>query len=280
VLVHISTHHGHAGRTVRVVTGGSTFQIPFLFGGRPMNTFLSEIRQTLAPGRASANGPLPPLLIALTLVTGLVDAFSFLELGHVFVANMTGNVVFLAFSLGGAKGFSIPASLAALGAFSLGAIVAGRMSTRCHDSRACLLSRATTVQTMFLLAAVVLAALSGNPVAQGYRYGLIAVLGFAMGVQNATARKLAVADLTTTVLTMTLTGLSADSSIGEGSGARAGRRSLAIGAMLLGALLGVLLIRHVDIAYSLGIAAVVVAGVAACTHVLGKSDPTWIPFRD
>ena len=42
--------------------------------------------------------PLPPLLLGLTVVTGLIDAFSYLALGHVFVANMTGNVVFLAFA--------------------------------------------------------------------------------------------------------------------------------------------------------------------------------------
>ena len=39
------------------------------------------------------HGPLPVLLVCLTVVTSLVDAFSYLRLGHVFVANMTGNVV-------------------------------------------------------------------------------------------------------------------------------------------------------------------------------------------
>ncbi len=56
------------------------------------------------------------MLVAMTMVTGLIDAFSFLVLGHIFVANMTGNVVFLAFALAGASGFSIPACLVALGA--------------------------------------------------------------------------------------------------------------------------------------------------------------------
>jgi uncharacterized membrane protein YoaK (UPF0700 family) len=54
----------------------------------------------------------------------LVDAFSYLELGHVFVANMTGNVVFLAFALAGAGGFSVWASLAAIGCFALAALAA------------------------------------------------------------------------------------------------------------------------------------------------------------
>ena len=78
-------------------------------------TFLTEIKQTILPDRDSAYGPLPPMLLGLTVVSGLVDAFSYLVLGHVFVANMTGNVVFLAFALIGARGFSIPASIAGSG---------------------------------------------------------------------------------------------------------------------------------------------------------------------
>lgn len=69
-----------------------------------MTTFLAELRQTIVPEKHSKQGPLPPLLLALTLVTGLVDAFSYLILGHVFVANMTGNVVLLGFALAGAPG--------------------------------------------------------------------------------------------------------------------------------------------------------------------------------
>jgi uncharacterized membrane protein YoaK (UPF0700 family) len=67
-----------------------------------MTTFLTEARETVAPRRGSKDGLLPPLLVALTVVTGLVDAFSYLVLGHVFVANQTGNVVFFAFALAGA----------------------------------------------------------------------------------------------------------------------------------------------------------------------------------
>ena len=68
------------------------------------------------------HGPLPVLLVCLTIVTGLVDAFSYLRLGHVFVANMTGNVVFLGFALAGVGEISILASLLAVLAFALGAV--------------------------------------------------------------------------------------------------------------------------------------------------------------
>ena len=75
-----------------------------------MKAFFNGIRETVAPRPGERHGPLPPLLLGLTAVTGLVDAFSYLVLGHVFVANMTGNVLFLGFALAGAPGFSIGAS--------------------------------------------------------------------------------------------------------------------------------------------------------------------------
>ncbi len=57
----------------------------------------------------------------MTCVTGVVDAVSILSLGRVFVANMTGNVVFVGFALAGAPGFSVAASLFALAGFLGGA---------------------------------------------------------------------------------------------------------------------------------------------------------------
>jgi uncharacterized membrane protein YoaK (UPF0700 family) len=78
----------------------------------------------------------------------------------------------------------------------------------------------------------------------GYHYGLIVVLAIGMGVQNSTVRKLAVPDLTTTVLTMTITGLAADSTIAGGSGAKAGRRLVAVATMLAGAVVGATFILH------------------------------------
>jgi hypothetical protein len=54
-----------------------------------------------------------------------------------------------------------------------------------------------------------------------------------MGAQNATARRPAVLDLTTTVLTLTITGIAADSALVGGSGAKAGRRLVSVMAMLV-----------------------------------------------
>src|SRR5829696_3265410 len=161
------------------------------------------------PWGGSGHGPLPALLILLTVVTGLVDAVSYVALGHVFVANMTGNVVFLGFAAAGAPGLSVRASLAAIGAFLLGALVGGRIGTRLAAHRGYYLRAATVTSAVLVLVAVAVAAVVGEPVSGTARYALIVPLALAMGTQNAMARRLAVPDLTTTVLTLTLTGVAA-----------------------------------------------------------------------
>jgi uncharacterized membrane protein YoaK (UPF0700 family) len=227
-----------------------------------MSAFLADARQTVAPPRGSKDGLLPPLLVALTVVTGLVDAFSYLVLGHVFVANMTGNVVFLAFALAGVGGFSVLASLVAIGSFALGALLAGRLGRSLAERRELLLGVTAVIQAVIVAEAVTMTALAATPVQTGLRYALIVVLAAAMGVQNATARKLAVPDLTTTVLTLTITGIAADSPLAGAAGAKAARRLISIAAMLVGALAGALLVLHVHIVYPLVIALVILAAVA------------------
>jgi uncharacterized membrane protein YoaK (UPF0700 family) len=239
-------------------------------------SFFSEVRQTLAPDRNSTHGPLPLLLIGMTFVTGLVDAFSYLLLGHVFVANMTGNVVLLGFALVGAPGFSVAASVVSMAAFFVGALIGGRIGTRFTEHRGNLLITASTMQVAFLAAAVVLAIVSGSSISQGFRYALIAVLATAMGIQNAASRKLAVPDLTTTVLTLTITGIAADSAIAGGQGSRAGRRLIAVAAMLGGAVVGAALVLSAHIVYPLVIALVVLAIVAAASRIRGTPDSVWL----
>lgn len=212
---------------------------------------------------------LPALLLALTLGTGLVDAFSYLVLGHVFVANMTGNIVFLGFALAGAQGFSIAASGVAVVAFACGAVIGGRLAGHFRQQ---LLSAASTLQALFVATAVVLTLTSNQQITTGDQYALIVVLATAMGIQNAAARKLAVPDMTTTVLTMTITGLGADSRIAGGGGAHPARRMASVIAMLLGALAGALLIVHGDTIWPL-VLELVVCGVvaAAAVRLVGRA---------
>jgi uncharacterized membrane protein YoaK (UPF0700 family) len=110
-------------------------------------------------GRAGADGPLPPLPLTLTLVTGLVDATNYLKLGHVFVANMTGNVVFLGFGIAGAGGVSVWASLTALGSFLVEGILCGRIGTRWSSNRGRHLTATTGTELLLVAAALVVAAL-------------------------------------------------------------------------------------------------------------------------
>jgi uncharacterized membrane protein YoaK (UPF0700 family) len=160
----------------------------------------------------------------LTMVTGLVDAFSYLVLGHVFVANMTGNVVFLAFALVGATGFSLSASLLALVAFALGAMAAGRVVVHLGPRRGRVLAVSTAGQTVLTVVATVIAGTVADVGVSAWRFALIALLAVGSGIQNGTARKLAVPDLTTTVLTLTITGTAFESKLGGGANSRIGRR--------------------------------------------------------
>ena len=114
-------------------------------------------------------------------------------------------------------------------------------------------------------------ALAANPMPAGLRYALIVALSLTMGAQNATARKLAVPDLTTTVLTLTITGIAAYSPIAGATGARVARRLISVAAMFLGALAGALLVLHVHIVYPLVIALVILAAVAVIAVVRARS---------
>ncbi|MGW1887843.1 YoaK family protein [Streptomyces sp. NPDC001970] len=240
-----------------------------------MRRLLTDAVHTLVPPRDDPHGPLPPLMLTLTVVTGLVDAVSYLGLGHVFVANMTGNVVFLGFALAGASGLSALASVTALGAFLGGALAGGRLHAQLGTHRGRLLTLATAAQVLLVAMTVVVAATTDNKVTSGVQYVLIVLLALGMGVQNAVARRLGVPDLTTTVLTLTLTGLAADSRTAGGTGPRPGRRVLSVLAMLLGALIGGLLLLHVALSAALGLALLLLVGTAVSARRLSASDAAW-----
>ena len=215
-------------------------------------------------------GPLPPLLLTLTVVTGVVDAVSILQLGRVFVANMTGNVVFSGFALVGAPGFSLSASLSALAGFLVGALGGGWLTGRLGHDRGLLLRAGAAAELVLVAGALALTA--GLPGAAA-RDGMAALLALAMGIQNAVARRLAVPDLTTTVLTMTLTGIAADVRTTDHGRAGLARRVLAVAAMFGGAVAGALLVLHAGTAPALGLAtgllAMVTAGAALAVRRLG-----------
>jgi uncharacterized membrane protein YoaK (UPF0700 family) len=262
-----------------------------------------------------AYGPLPGLLLLLTVLTGVVDAVSILALGRVFVANMTGNVVFAAFAVVGAPGFSLSASLFALAGFLAGAYLGGVLVSRYSGDRGLLLRAGCALEVAFAAVALAVAALSGGP---GVSHGTLgisggafsaavtdataALLAAALGAQNAVARKLAVPDLTTTVLTMTLTGIGADlravfggdnrirgaaqatgHTTGHATGrnpgrAALGRRLLAVGAMVAGAAAGASLALRVSPVSALALAAALLALTAAWAALAVRRPASWRAF--
>ena len=183
--------------------------------------------------------PTVAALLTLTAVTGLVDAVSYLRLGRVFVANMTGNVVFLGFSADPHSGLSAAASVTAIAGFVLGALAGGRAAHTLAAARPAHWLAGAFGAEAFILGMVALLAGTGVlPWAGPGRFATIAVLATALGVQNSTVRHLGAPDLTTTVLTLTLTGLTADSALARGPGARPHRRLGSVAAMLAGAAAG------------------------------------------
>jgi uncharacterized membrane protein YoaK (UPF0700 family) len=206
--------------------------------------------------RRQEQAALVPLLLALTVVTGVVDAVSILRLGHVFVANMTGNVVFFGFALAGASGFSVLASLVAAAAFLVGAAIGARSP---GGTQRQVLGRIAAAEAALCAAATVIAVVGSGTVA---RYVMTVVLALAMGGQNATARKLAVPDMTTTVLTLTLTGLVADPPDLGHPGSHTLRRAGAVAAMLAGAIAGAFLVLNTSTGWALGAATAILAAVA------------------
>jgi uncharacterized membrane protein YoaK (UPF0700 family) len=219
------------------------------------------------------HGPLPLLLVGLTVTTGLVDAFSYLTLGRVFVANMTGNVLFAGFALTGLGGISVPATLLALAAFAVGAALGGRWALRRRPHRGRLLAEAVLMQGLFLSAAAIVAS-TGDVQRSTTRLTLIALLALAMGLQNAVVRRLAVPDLTTTVLTMTITGLAADAVT---PGAARVRRLAGLVAMFVGAIAGGALLRWSGVSAPLWVAsgAMVSLAVSAFGLVRRPTAERW-----
>jgi uncharacterized membrane protein YoaK (UPF0700 family) len=212
----------------------------------------------------------PYVFLGMTVVTGLVDAVSYLSLGRVFTANMTGNIVLLAFATARVPGLSITRSLTALASFLTGAVLGGRIMARAGaDSHFRFATRAFLLEVVALTAASLCAiGYTGTVVEPSVQpFALIALTGLAMGTRNAAVRKLAIPDLTTTVLTLTLTGIAADSSLAKGNNVRLARRIGAVVAMFSGAALGAVVIGY-SIAATLGLAAAI---SALCNAALYRS---------
>lgn len=195
----------------------------------------------------NADRQLLVVLLALTFVTGIVDAVSYLGLGHVFTANMTGNVVLLGFAVAGASGLSVARSSLSLLAFLAGAVCGERLRLlMLNTPRRHWIVTAGALEAGLLLAAAVVSIGfdTSTEIPPRSVYAVIILTAAAMGFRTMTVRQLAVLDMTTTVLTQTLAAVAGESWLAGGSNPRAGRRVAAVVLMFGGAAVGMLLLRH------------------------------------
>ena len=197
----------------------------------------------LKRGVRSIRHPLTRALLVLTFTTGLVDAVSYLALGRVFTANMTGNVVLLGFGIAGSGGLPVVAPLVSLAAFVVGAgaggVVVGRLGAR-HPA---LVAGGLAIEVSLLaVAAVVAAAITVRANAFSGDL-LIALMALAMGARSAIVQRIGVPGMPTTVVTMTLAGLASELARTRRPSQDSVRLLAAVLAMFAGALAGALLLK-------------------------------------
>lgn len=184
------------------------------------------------------------LLLSMTFSTGIVDAVGYLGLDRIFTGNMTGNVVILGMALSGTTDLPVVGPAVALVLYFLGAVVGGRLLRGHRDGW----TSATTVifglVSAMLLACAVLTKIIPLGTIPHSTVALAAVLGFVMGAQAAAARQVKIADVTTVVVTSTITGLAADSWFGARQKQDWMKRAAAVLLILLGALCGAALLPY------------------------------------
>ena len=242
----------------------------------PQDTETSGGRHATEPAPAAPRDPVPPaVLLGLTAITGVVDAVCYLAMGQVFTANMTGNVVLLGLAAAGVPRFSVSRTIVALLAFLAGAVCGGRLASAMEPHRGHhWAGHAFLVDAMCLFAAAVLSLGMEPPYNYGDAlriFGVILLTALAMGFRNAIVRRLCMPDFTTTVITMTITGLAADSSLAGGGNPHWRRRAGSVLALFAGAALGTVMLRR---SVALPLAVCGCASIVCATAVLLRSyDP-------
>ena len=201
-------------------------------------------------------------LLLLTFSTGIVDAISVLVLGHVFVANMTGNVIFLGFWFAPHTVVDITAALVAFVSFVAGAVLGGRLSRHLDGNVRRWLTAALGLEVVMLATLAILSGMGVLDYHDNTKLILIAGLALTFGSQAATARQFGIQELSTTVLTTTIVGIGFDSRVAGGTGHREKLRYSVVLTMCAGALVGATLTRWF-VAPVIGLSAIVVAVAAA-----------------
>ena len=211
-------------------------------------------------------------LLLLTFATGLVDAISVLVLGHVFVANMTGNVIFLGFWFVPHSGVDLIAAVVAFVSFLLGTVLGGRFARHLDYEVRVWLTAALGTEVVLMTALAVGAGTGVLDYHDNRKLILIAGLAVTFGAQNAAARQFGIQELSTTVLTSTIVGIGVDSRLAGGTGEREKLRYTVVLTMCLGAVVGATISRFA-VAPVIGLAAFTIAASLAIFRYGPRPEP-------
>lgn len=148
------------------------------------------------------------LLLLLTVTSGCVDAISFLALGQVFTAAMTGNTVLFGLALVHTGGLNAVSYLVALVGFILGVAAGSLILIRQKGNGwSPRINLTIGFELVALIMFGILVSVWTDAPCAWQQAVLIVLLAFAMGAQGVSARIVGVTGVTTTVITSTLTGL-------------------------------------------------------------------------
>jgi uncharacterized membrane protein YoaK (UPF0700 family) len=209
-------------------------------------------------------------LLLLTFATGLVDAVSVLKLGHVFVANMTGNVIFLGFWFVTDSGVDVTAALVAFICFVMGAVAGGRLARHFGHEVGRWLTITLSSEVVMLVTLSILAGTGVLDYEDNTKLFLIAGLAVTFGIQNSTARQFGIQELSTTVLTTTISGIGFDSRLAGGTGDREKLRYSVVLSLCGGAVVGATMTR-----FTVSPVIALAAGVVAMAAVIFRFGPHW-----
>jgi uncharacterized membrane protein YoaK (UPF0700 family) len=213
--------------------------------------------------------PLPRTLVALTFVTGMIDAISFLALGLVFAAMMTGNVLFLGFGIAGDERTSVVAPLVAIAGFLAGGLLGGAIAGRWPGRPERGLLACLALEVALLGAATVIAIAAEVERDEFVAWVLIATLAVAMGARVTAVRRIGVKELQTTVLQVTAASFQAGTTFAAAAPSHLVPRAAAVTAMLGGAVAGALLVDQVSLPAALG-ASTGLSFAAAVTYLVHR----------
>lgn len=184
-------------------------------------------------------------LLLLTFATGLADSISILVLGHVFVANMTGNVIFLGFWLAPRTSIDLTAVAVALPTFVCTTVLSGRLSRHFGERTRTWITTVLGIEIALLVTLSILAGTGVLRYQENSKLIMIGILAVTFGLQHSSARQFGIQELSTTVLTSTIVSLGLDSHLAGGTGERQNLRIGVVVTMCAGAFFGATMSRFV-----------------------------------